>query len=146
MRLSVDELVFQRHSRYGIDYPENTYFEKGAPVVAELHRRLAELVAEGRDVVWDHGLWPRKDREAMKDLVESAGGRWRLLYFPVGRDERLRRLAERNEHGDANSLLVTSQALDPWTTSSAGSRNLRGRARRSWSRTDSEAPESAGRW
>ncbi|MGQ7754292.1 AAA family ATPase [Streptomyces sp. WC2508] len=112
VRLSVDELVFQRHGRYGIDYPENTYFEKEAPVVAELHRRLAELVAEGREVVWDHGLWPRKDREAMKGLVESAGGRWRLLYFPVGRDERLRRLAERNERGDAKSLLVTSQALD----------------------------------
>ncbi|MFD0427532.1 AAA family ATPase [Streptomyces zhihengii] len=70
-----------------------------APVVAELHERLAELVAEGRDVAWDHGLWPRKDRDAMKTLVESAGGRWRLLYFPVARDELLRRLAERNARG-----------------------------------------------
>ncbi|MEU8522349.1 ATP-binding protein [Streptomyces sp. NPDC048577] len=69
VRLSVDELVFERHGRYGVDYPENTYFEKEAPVVAELHERLAELVAEGRDVVWDHGLWPRKDRDAMKELA-----------------------------------------------------------------------------
>ncbi|MGW2112552.1 AAA family ATPase [Streptomyces sp. NPDC001948] len=112
VRLSVDEVVFQRYGRYGIDYPENTYFEKDASVLAELHRRPAELVAEGRDVVWDHGLWPRKDRDAMKEPVESAGGRWRLLYLPVGRDELLRRLAERNERGDANSLLVTPQALD----------------------------------
>ncbi|MFF8729903.1 AAA family ATPase [Streptomyces sp. NPDC015171] len=112
VRLSVDEVVHQRHGRYGVDYPENAYFEKEAPVVAELHRRLAELVAEGRDVVWDHGLWPRKDREAMKELVESAGGRWRLLYFPVERDELLRRLAERNEREDANALVVTPEALD----------------------------------
>ncbi|MER5356199.1 ATP-binding protein [Kitasatospora sp. NPDC002551] len=111
VRLSVDEVVFERHGRYGVDYREDTYFEKEAPVVDEMHRRLAELVAEGRDVVWDHGLWPRKDREALKELVESAGGRWRLLYFPVGRDELLRRLAERNERGDANSLLVTPEAL-----------------------------------
>ncbi|MEU8592368.1 AAA family ATPase [Streptomyces globisporus] len=112
VRLSVDELVFERYGRYGVDYPENTYFEKEAPAVAELHERLAELVAAGRDVVWDHGLWPRKDREAMKSLVESAGGRCRLLYFPVSREELLRRLKERNERGDANALLVTPEALD----------------------------------
>ncbi|WP_317452243.1 MULTISPECIES: ATP-binding protein [unclassified Streptomyces] len=112
VHLSVDEVVYERHGRYGVDYPENTYFEKETPVIAELHRRLAELVAEGRDVVWDHGLWPRKDREEMKELVQAAGGRWRLLYFPVERDELLRRLAERNARGDANALLVTPEALD----------------------------------
>ncbi|MEU8737134.1 AAA family ATPase [Streptomyces halstedii] len=112
VRLSVDEVVHERHGRYGVDYPENTYFEKEAPVVVELHQRLAELVAESRDVVWDHGLWPRKDRDAMKDLVEAAGGRWRLLYFPVEREELLRRLAERNEREDANALVVTPEALD----------------------------------
>lgn len=112
VRLSVDEVVHERHGRYGVDYPENTYFEKEAPVVSELHERLAELVAEGRDVVWDHGLWPRKDRDAMKELVEVAGGRWRLLYFPVEREELLRRLAERNEREDANALVVTPEALD----------------------------------
>jgi len=112
VRLAVDELVFERHGRYGVDYPEHTYFEKEAPAVAELHQELAALVAAGRDVVWDHGLWPRKDRDAMKELVEAAGGRWRLLYFPVERDELLRRLEERNRRGDANALLVTPEALD----------------------------------
>ncbi|MFE3608493.1 AAA family ATPase [Streptomyces goshikiensis] len=111
VRLSVDEVVYERFGRYGVDYPENTYFEKEAPVVAELHRRLAELIVEGRDVVWDHGLWPRKERDTMKELVESAGGRWRLLYFPVERDALLRRLAERNEREDANALAVTPEAL-----------------------------------
>lgn len=112
VRLSVDEVVHERHGRYGVDYSENTYFEKETPVIAELHERLAELIAEGRDVVWDHGLWPRKDRDAMKELVESAGGRWRLLYFPVERDELLRRLTARNEREDANALVVTPEALD----------------------------------
>lgn len=50
---------------------------------------LADLVAESRDVVWDHGLWPRKDRDVMRGLVGAAGGRWRLLYIPVEHDELL---------------------------------------------------------
>jgi predicted kinase len=112
VRLSVDELVFERHGRYGVDYPEHTYFEREAPVVEEVRARLVELVAAGRDVVLDHGLWLRKDRDAWKELVDAAGGRWRLLYFPVGRGELLARLEERNLRGDANALLVTPQALD----------------------------------
>ncbi|MEY9956769.1 ATP-binding protein [Streptacidiphilus sp. MAP5-52] len=112
VRLSVDEVVHARYGRYGIDYPENTYFEKEAPVVTELHGRLRELLAEGRDVVWDHGLWLRRDRDAMKSMVEDGGARWRLLYFPVPRVELLRRLVERNRRGDANALFVTPEALD----------------------------------
>ncbi|MGW3326337.1 ATP-binding protein [Streptomyces virginiae] len=112
VRLSVDEEVFERHGRYGIDYPEDGYFEREAPVIAELHQQLAELVIEGRDVVWDHGLWQRQQREAVKELVKAASGCWRLLYFPLGREELLRRLAERNEREDANALMVTPHALD----------------------------------
>lgn len=112
VRLSVDELVHERHGRYGVDYPEPEYFALEAPVVEEVRHRLVELVGAGRDVVLDHGLWLRKDREAWKDLVEQAGGRWRLLYFPVARLELLRRLAERNRREDANALVVTPEALD----------------------------------
>jgi predicted kinase len=78
----------------------------------EVRQRLVELVGEGRDVVVDYGLWRRADREAWKKLVESAGGTWQLLYFPVERAELLRRLAERNQQGHANALLVTESALD----------------------------------
>jgi predicted kinase len=112
VRLSVDEEVFARHGRYGVDYPEYEYFEREAPVVAEVRDRLVGLVAEGRDVVLDHGLWRRADRDAWKKLVETVGGRWRLLYFPVPRGELLRRLTARNEEEHANALTVTESALD----------------------------------
>ncbi|MEU4153896.1 ATP-binding protein [Streptomyces sp. NPDC026659] len=114
-RLSVDELVYERHGRYGVDYPEPRYFELETPVVAEVRERLAELVAAGKDVVLDHGLWLRPAREEWKRLVEDAGGQWRLLYFPVRRTELLRRLAERNQREDANALLVTESALDDFS-------------------------------
>ncbi|WP_395297171.1 hypothetical protein ACF9IK_29850 [Kitasatospora hibisci] len=69
-------------------------------MVAEVRERLAEFVASGTDVVLNHGLWcgSRGPRG-----VEEAGhrGGWRLLYFPVPKDELLRCLAERNEREEA---------------------------------------------
>ncbi|GAA0488794.1 AAA family ATPase [Streptomyces stramineus] len=112
IRLSVDEEVHRLHGRYGIDYPEHTYFERERPVVDAVRRRLTEHLAAGDDVVLDHGLWLQVDRDAWKKLVEAAGGRWRLVYLPVDRDELLRRLADRNRREDANALTVTASALD----------------------------------
>ncbi|WP_246561707.1 AAA family ATPase [Streptomyces roseirectus] len=111
VRLSVDERVFERHGRYGVDYPEYEYFAREAPVVAEVRQELVELVRAGRSVVVDHGLWRRKEREDWKNLVRDAGGAVRLLYFPVPREELLRRLNERNRRADANALTVTESAL-----------------------------------
>ncbi|PJM94069.1 hypothetical protein CG719_20870 [Streptomyces sp. CB01373] len=112
VRLSVDERVHARHGRYGVDYPERGYFSLEAPVVAEVREELVDLVAAGRDAVLDHGLWLRSAREEWKKLVIEAGGRPRLLYFPVSREELLRRLEERNRREDANALAVTESALD----------------------------------
>ncbi len=112
VRLSVDERVYERHGRYGVDYPERDYFALEAPVVAEVREELVALVAGGRDVVLDHGLWLRSDREEWRKLVVEAGGRPRTLYFPVPREELLRRLEERNRREDGNALTVSPQALD----------------------------------
>lgn len=111
VRLSLDEEVFAAHGRYGVDYPEAEYPERERPVARRLRRRLAEMVGQGRDVVLDQGLWTRALRDEYKELVEEAGGRWRLLYFPVAHEELLRRLSERNAREDANALTVTEDAL-----------------------------------
>lgn len=101
-----------RHGRYGVDYPERDYFALEAPVVAEVGEELVDTIAAGRDAVLDHGLWTRAARDEWKKLVEEAGGRWRLLYFPVPREELLCRLAERSQRQDGNALTVTELALD----------------------------------
>ncbi|GAA1640992.1 AAA family ATPase [Actinoplanes couchii] len=112
VRLSVDERVFARHGRYGVDYPEHTYFEREAPVVAEVRAETVALLSAGRDVVVDYGLWRRSERDDWRALAEQAGAEVRLLYFPVGRDELLRRLTARNRETHANALPVTAEALD----------------------------------
>jgi predicted kinase len=112
VRLSVDEEVYARHGRYGVDYPISEYFDRERPVVEELPRRLVELVESGHDVVLDYGLWRRSDRDAYKRLVEAHGGRWRLLYFKVDPQVLRQRLADRNRRVDANALKVTPSALE----------------------------------
>ncbi|MFH8357900.1 AAA family ATPase [Streptomyces sp. NPDC018057] len=106
VRLSVDEEVHRLHGRYGVDYPEHEYFEREGPVVDAVRQQLADELAAGHDVVLDHGLWLRGDRDAWKKTIEAAGGRWALVYLPVEKAELLRRLNERNQRADANALTV----------------------------------------
>lgn len=112
VRLSVDEEVHRLHGRYGADYPEHEYFERERPVVDAVRAQLAGHLAAGRDVVLDHGLWLRSEREAWTKTVEAAGGRARLVYLPMEKTELLRRLEARNQREDANALTVSPEALD----------------------------------
>ncbi|MGW5659467.1 AAA family ATPase [Streptomyces sp. NPDC003758] len=111
-RLSVDEEVHRLHGRYGVDYPEHSYFERERPVVQAVRQRLIQELRDGNDVVLDHGLWRRSERDDWRQAVREAGGRPLVVYLPADRDELLRRLAERNEREDANALTVTPEALD----------------------------------
>jgi predicted kinase len=106
VRLSVDEEVHRLHGRYGVDYPEDEYFARERPAVDSVQHQLTAHLRAGHDVVLDHGLWLREERDAWKRTVEQAGGRWRLVYLPADRSELLRRLEKRNRRRDANALTV----------------------------------------
>ncbi|MEV0599857.1 ATP-binding protein [Streptomyces sp. NPDC050315] len=112
VRLSVDEEVHRLHGRYGIDYPEHTYFERERPVVEAVRQHLVKELEAGNDVVLDHGLWRRAERDDWSQTVRAAGGQPVLVHLPADRGELLRRLAERNQREDANALTVTPEALD----------------------------------
>ncbi|WP_030791238.1 AAA family ATPase [Streptomyces sp. NRRL S-920] len=111
-RLSVDEEVHRLHGLYGVDYPEHTYFERERPVVEAIRDRFTKEIEAGNDVVLDHGLWRRSERDVWRQAAREAGGLPVVVYLPVDRDELLRRLAERNQREDANALTVSPQALD----------------------------------
>jgi predicted kinase len=110
--LSLDEMMFSRHGRYRVDYPEDDFSARATPLLGEVRRQAADLVRDGQSVAVESGLWTRTDRDDWKKIVEEAGGRWELLYFPVPRQELLRRLEARNRRTDANALTVTETALD----------------------------------
>lgn len=112
VRLSVDELVYARHGRYGIDYPPEEYFTLYEPVLEEVRRRAFAEVALGHDVALDLGIWRRAERDEWKARIEAAGATWRLLYFPVSRAELLHRLTDRNRLDGPDALPVTESDLD----------------------------------
>ncbi|MEV6487186.1 ATP-binding protein [Actinoplanes sp. NPDC051633] len=112
VRLSVDELIYERHGQYAVDYPAAEYFSLYEPAVQEIRERMVRELALGHDVALDLGIWSRADRDEWKHLIEKAGGQWRLLYFPVSRAELLARLAERNRLGRAEAMPLRESDLD----------------------------------
>jgi predicted kinase len=108
VRLSIDEEIWRRFGRYGLDCDASEYAEHSTVAEQALRGRLTELVRDGRDVVLDFSFWQRADRDRYKRLIESVGGRWRLIYLKVNPQELGRRLAERNQRFDANAAFAIS--------------------------------------
>jgi predicted kinase len=112
VRLSVDELIFTKHGRYGIDYPQSEYQELYAPALEVVRESLHAELVQGHDVALDLGIWSRADRDDWKRRIEAAGARWRLLYFPVSLAELRQRLDERNRLDGPDALRVEESDLD----------------------------------
>ena len=112
VRLSIDEEVWARFGRYGMDYDPADYARLSAAAEDVLRERLVTLVGEGRDVVVDFSFWQRASRDRYKRLVEAAGGTWRLIYLQVDPAVLRRRLDDRAERFDANAAFpITPDTL-----------------------------------
>lgn len=112
VRLSVDEEIWRRFGRYGVDYEPAEYGQHTEVARQAVRERLLSLVAEGRDVVVDSSFWQRSRRQEYKRLVEQAGGRWRLLYLRADPAVLRARLRGRAERCDANAAFpVTGELL-----------------------------------
>ncbi|MEZ0166864.1 AAA family ATPase [Kineococcus sp. LSe6-4] len=113
VRLSIDEELWSRFGRYGLDYPVEVYDEYSHVAEHVLLQRLRHLLAHGRDVVVDYGFWSRGSRDRYKRIVQEAGGRWRLVHLDVPREVLLHRLAARSARFDANAAFpVDAATLD----------------------------------
>ena len=113
VRLSIDEVIWERFGRFGVDYDAGRYDEYSAAAETALRARLLELVRRGDDVVVDRSFWRRAARDEYKQLLADAGARWELVYLKVDREQLRERLAARAVRFDANAAFpITDDTLD----------------------------------
>ena len=112
VRLSIDEEVWARFGRYGIDFDPADYARLSASAEDALRDRLVALIRHGRDVVVDFSFWQRASRDRYKRLIEATGGTWRLIYLQVDPAVLRERLDARAERFDANAAFpITRDTL-----------------------------------
>lgn len=73
-----------------------------------------DLLAAGKHVVIEWGVWARAEREALRDAARSIGAPVELRYLSVGVDELWRRIVERDAEGRWGSRSIRRHELDEW--------------------------------
>ena len=111
IRLSIDEEMWRRFGRYGVDYPEAQYPEYSAQAEEHLKSELVSVLRRGSDVVVDFSFWQRATRDAYKRLIEGAGAAWRLIYLKVPEEVLRSRLRSRAGRFDANAAFPITEAI-----------------------------------
>ncbi|MDR7071620.1 AAA family ATPase [Fictibacillus barbaricus] len=111
VRLSIDEEIWANNGRWGIDFPFEKMEEYKKDAENKLRNQLIELIRDKQQVVIDFSFWDRVRRDHYKQLIETAGGKWKLVYIKVHPDDLRERLSERNKRFDANSFPITEEVL-----------------------------------
>lgn len=111
MRLSIDEEVWSVNGRYGIDYPLEKYREYLNEAHLRLRDKMVRCIQDKRRVVVDSSFWNRQERDEYKQLIQNAGGQWRLLYLKVNPEELRKRLHIRSQRFDANAAFTITEEL-----------------------------------
>lgn len=113
LRVCPDERVWQVHGHYGRDFPRGQYRIRERPVLDQIATELRTLLADGNDVVLDHGLWTAEDRGQWHRIGEQAGADVPLVYLPATHEDRWERIKERNEltYDDPNAMYFSEDDL-----------------------------------
>lgn len=111
VRLSIDEEIWRRFGEASRSFGDAEMATATAEIETALQHRLIALCTAERDVVVDFAFWSRARRDRWKQLVESSGGRWSLVYMKAPPDVLARRLEARNREVGANAVHVDPATL-----------------------------------
>ncbi|OXS63928.1 putative kinase [Bacillus sp. V-88] len=114
VRLSIDEEIWATHGRYGIDFPMGKMEEYKKEAESKLRNILLKLIHDKQQVVIDFSFWDRARRDDYKQLIETSGGKWKLIYIKVDPDDLRERLNIRNQRLDANSFPISEELLSSY--------------------------------
>ena len=71
---------------------------------AEAYRRLASYLADAKTVIFDHGNFSRRERDAIREIARAAGANVRFIYIRITVDEARRRLLVNRETHDRHDV------------------------------------------
>ena len=111
MRLSIDEEIWATYGRYGVDFSIDKIEEYKIAAERKLRDYLIKLIQDKQQVVIDFSFWKRETREQYKQLIEKAGGKWKLIYLKVHEGDLRERIKIRNKRFDANAFPITEDTL-----------------------------------
>lgn len=74
-----------------------------------------ELLARGRDVIIEWGVWTRAERDALRDAAREVGAAVELRHTTAPLDELWRRIVERDREGRWSSRPITRSELEEWS-------------------------------
>ncbi|KAK5584493.1 hypothetical protein RB653_006105 [Dictyostelium firmibasis] len=121
IRLSIDEMVWNKYGRYGVDYPVEKYREILNNTDKELRNKLSELVIQGKDVIIDSSFWSKSTRVSYRDFIQQIGVNQginiikeiQLIYLKADYETLKNRLSTRNQSINANSPFeITNEILE----------------------------------
>ena len=108
LRLSPDEWIFRLH---GGDGRDDALRDRMLALQFDIAMRVLAL---GRDVVFDHGVWSRAERDACRAGAASVGADIVVYFLDLATAELKRRLAIRNANPPPGSFVVTAEDIDAW--------------------------------
>lgn len=74
------------------------------------------VLALGRSVVLDWGLWSREERDQLREGARAVGARAEVRYLNPPREELLARLARRGRGSGPGEFEVSEEELDLWAS------------------------------
>lgn len=112
-RISFDGILAARHGLYGIDYPESDHEKVSEEADAEFFETAKQMLSSGKnDIVLDRAFYAKEDRDAYKQLVESSGARWVLVFLKAPKELLWQRIQTRRAAGvNADCALEISKEL-----------------------------------
>ncbi|MFJ6568975.1 AAA family ATPase [Streptomyces sp. NPDC091292] len=118
VRLCPDEVMFQRHGVYGVDFPRGVFPTLERPVLEEISVELREQLQAGHDVVVDHGFWTPDDRARWLSIAADADATSVLVYLEASHEDLWSRVSERNaqHEADPNSIYFSESDLIRYRT------------------------------
>ena len=111
-RLSIDEVVWARIGRDAVDLDPAEYEQLKSAIEQELWEELIRLMEARLPVVIDYSFWSQANRDRYKAVIESHGCRWELIRLKADLETLRRRLDDRNQENDANSVTVSDELLE----------------------------------